>query len=259
MVATAAVIAVLAVLAGILSHDGSEVGATTERVTNKGSATRERQTTPPRREKLPVVPLLVGQTPDRVRQELDPLGIETRFIGRCEGIPPAGRVVLQVPPPGRRLHLPQVRLHTDAMAACSDGEAGRGCAAADLSVEADGDESDYAGSAGMRVLWLNLKNKSKTACQLDSTGRIELVPLEGQENPIRGNPATLTIDWKLQPGETFYAEWFWNSWCGKRGRWLVALSMDGMEASGEVSPPDCLDYRFGAPAMFGISSDSAPV
>jgi archaellum component FlaG (FlaF/FlaG flagellin family) len=249
----AGAILVAAVIIGFLSRGSTDLGGAVVRPTPTRQEPKRAERKRPR---LPVMPSVLGQTPDQAREELDPLGIQTRFVGRCEGVPPRGRVVLQSHEPGRRVDQP-VAIFTDAMAACSDERAPRPCDPHELGFRVVGDEPDLAGSAGLRTVWFWLRNRGKTACQVEATARVALEGEGGQDASFRGNPSSVALDWKLRPGGLVAQEWLWKNWCHGRGRWTVSISVAGMEETDGVGSPACFDRRDEA-VMYGITSQDAP-
>jgi hypothetical protein len=216
LLGAAAVAVVVVALALVLSSGGSEeapapstgataVGRHKPEQQSRGSVEREHE-----RRDVARVPSLIGLTPDEVRERLDPLGLETVFSAHCEGRPPLGRVIDQYPSPGKKpavanvSHGPQVQLDTDVSSACSDKRAERTCEPSDLALEADGAEGELAGQGGRYLESLEVRNTSATSCQLEATATLTLTSLYGaNSDAIRGNPAQLVIDWRLQPKATF--------------------------------------------------------
>jgi hypothetical protein len=203
----------------------------------------------PRHERrdVPRVPALIGLTPDEVRNRLDPIGLETVFRTHCEGRPPLGRVIDQVPEPGKKprvahvSHGPQVTLLTDVASACSDGHTDSVCQSDDLTLEVDGVDAEYAGGGGRKSEYFEIKNRADWSCQLTTTATLTLSSLYETDGVVRGNPAMVVIDWKLQPKEIFRRQWIWNSWCEKPGQWNVAVSVAGLSATGKSHSPLCLE------------------
>jgi hypothetical protein len=199
------------------------------------------------RRKVAETPSLVGLTPDEVRQRLDAIGLETVFSDHCEGRPPMGRVIAQYPPPGHKpdvahvSHGPQVTLTTDVASTCSEGRVERLCQAHDLTLEAGGSDAEYAGGGGRKWEGFQIKNRADYSCQLQTQATLTLTSLYDTDGVVSGNPATVVIDWKLQPRESFIGTWTWNSWCHKPGRWNVVVSAAGLAATGKSHTPLCME------------------
>ena len=101
----------------------------------------------------------------------------------------------------------------------------------------------FAGGGGRYVEYLQIKNTSGASCQLDAKATLTLTSLCGADaSAIRGNPAVLVIDWKLEPKEILRREWVWPRWCdGAHGKWGVSVSVAGLSAEGKSGTPTCLE------------------
>jgi hypothetical protein len=198
-----------------------------------------------RRRDLPTVPGLIGLPLGDAREALASRDIPVEVIGDdsdCRGVAPGGKVVEQSPHPGRRVEK-KAFLWVDVAVTCGPDAAAATCRPNDLSLQAAGYEGRHAGSGGTKVANFKLKNEGEYACQLDSTAHVELRDsATGRSQPVRGNPATLIVDWKLRRGEVLDLEWDWRNWGGEKGKALVVVELAGLSDTDGVPTPLLCDH-----------------
>jgi hypothetical protein len=127
-----------------------------------------------------------------------------------------------------------------------------------LGFKADGAESAYAGGGGQISLQAVIENQGSSACELDSTLRLE-VDQDGKAlRSIRGDPSTIHIHHLLDPiephGDPLTIEWIWIGWCGSSGGVTVGATMAGLHSSDPSPVPVCEHptYLDGATVKFGL-------
>ena len=256
----AAVIAVATVAVGIavVSGDeapGSRAGLDTGHAQPKPRAAKARRAGSPDRHRnqrsrprpeirAAEVPDLVGLKTRRAVRRLDPIGLEAKVEGQCEGIRPSGRVVHQA-----RLGLDRsvVALWTDNKGLCSQRSTPRTCRASDLKL-APAAFPTYFGSGLVvgRSIGFGIRNVASKPCQL-RTGAEVSVFRDGGSQPddrILGNPTSLVFDWMLKPGDHVSGITSWQNWCGSRedATVRVRVRLGGWRDQIRAKPPPC-DHR----------------
>jgi hypothetical protein len=198
-----------------------------------------------RRRELPTIPDLIDLPLEDAREALASRDIPLKLIGDdndCRDLAPGGKVVDQSPRPGRRVDR-RAWLWVEVAVTCSDTVAAATCRPNDLSLEARGYEGWHAGSGGTKVANFRLKNEGEYACQLDSTALVTLTDsATGQSEPVRGNPATLLVDWMLRRGAVLDVEWDWRNWCQEKGKALVVVELAGLSDTDGVPTPLLCDH-----------------
>jgi hypothetical protein len=258
-------LALAAVAAGIVvgsGNDETDVQPKTRAARPKrvGSSDRHRVQRGPE----PKVPDVVGlRTTDAVRR-LDRIGLEFEVQGQCEGMPPAGRVVLQNRVEG--VHRSVVNLYPDHKGVCSRRSTQLLCRPGDLKLEAAAGPT-YFGSGVVtgRSIGFSVKNIGPKPCQLRTHAEVSVLG-EGASRPaarIRGNPASFAFDWRLDrrldPGEnssgtkpwTISGISSWENWCGGRGDLTVRVRVGLGHWRDEIrtKPPRCGGYEGNRPSL----------
>lgn len=186
--------------------------------------------------RLPV-PSVVGKTPDETRRELSAAGFRTRFqtlgTGRCAGLPPAGRIVGQDPPPGTPR---QPKAEVKVQPSCGSNRSLRACSFEDFSVQVVAHDEFSAGSNGVGV---ELHHFRGSPCILHSEMTLEIRRPDGSElQPIAGNPsAASATDLLVGVGGVVSVVWRWYEWCDEPERAIVVAGFEGGEATQRLRTP----------------------
>jgi hypothetical protein len=207
-----------------------------------GLATRT--TTPQLSAKRPVhvtAPNVVGDSPAAASDKLSKRRLGRRFtvlssasVDRpCAGLPPAGHIVAQHPPPASRMK------RDDRMAlqvSCPKGPLPP-CQPHQVAMRTQGLESGFPGTAGAWLVEVFLTHIAGPPCELESAVSVQLFESDGTLAAIAGNPSTYSLHQRTGLGEEVDVTWYLGGHIFPKRRLAINAQVGGWSATGHVRTP----------------------
>lgn len=185
------------------------------------------------------MPRLIGERVGAAKHELWQLQLEPRFkpLGSngtlCAGLPWTGRIIRQRPAPRK-----EVNTHADVFLETSCPRIVPPCEPYQLAIRAHGFGSDYPGTAGQKIVAVDITHVAGPPCQLRSTVYLELLEKDGAlASWVEGNPSRYAFDERTGVGEEISVYWCLAGFVHPPTRFTIQAQMETWSSMGHVRAP----------------------